>query len=70
VFAPAATPAPTVARRSKALGAALRASAVARRLAEDGVEPVVSSPAELGRFWAAQSALWRPVVQASGATAD
>jgi tripartite-type tricarboxylate transporter receptor subunit TctC len=70
VFAPAATPAPAIARRSEALGAALRASAVARRLAEDGVDAVGSLPAELGRFWDTQLALWRPVVQASGATAD
>jgi tripartite-type tricarboxylate transporter receptor subunit TctC len=70
VFAPAATPAPALARLTAGLQAAVRAEGVARRLAENGVDPVGSSAAELERFWDAQFALWTPVVRDSGATTD
>jgi tripartite-type tricarboxylate transporter receptor subunit TctC len=70
VFAPAATPAPILARLERAVAAAVRAPAIHRRLSEVGVEPRGSGAAELARFWDAQLALWIPVVRSSGASAD
>ncbi|WP_149537740.1 Bug family tripartite tricarboxylate transporter substrate binding protein [Siccirubricoccus phaeus] len=69
-FAPAATPAPAVARLAEGLRAAVRSPAVAQRLAENGIDAVGSDPEGLAQFWDAEFALWRPVVQAAGVTLD
>ena len=70
VFAPAATPAPVVARLEAATRAAVANPAIDRRLREAGVEPVGSTAADLQRFWDAQFELWRPVVASSGVSLD
>ncbi len=69
-FLPAATPAPVVQAISAGIAAAVRTPGVRERLLENGIEPVGSTPAELERFWDGQFALWRPVVQASGAKVE
>lgn len=69
-YAPAATPAPLLAALSAGMQAAVRNPAVAARLAENGIDPVGTDAAALERFWDAEFALWRPVVQAAGVTLD
>ncbi|WP_458098048.1 Bug family tripartite tricarboxylate transporter substrate binding protein [Roseomonas sp. WA12] len=66
VFAPAATPAPTIARLEAASRAAVSDPAGAHRLREAGTEPVGSSSEELRHFWEGQLRLWGPVVAESG----
>jgi tripartite-type tricarboxylate transporter receptor subunit TctC len=70
VFAPAATPAPIVARLEEAVRAAVADPATNRRLREAGVEPVGSTAADLRRFWDAQFARWGPVAASSGVSLD
>ena len=66
-FAPAGAPVPPL---EAGLQRAVRGEAVAARLAENGIDPVGSDAAGLARFWDAEIALWRPVVQAAGVTLD
>jgi tripartite-type tricarboxylate transporter receptor subunit TctC len=70
VFAPAATPAPVVAKLEEAVRAAVADPAINRRLREAGVEPVGSTSADLRRFWDAQFELWGPVAASSGVSLD
>lgn len=70
VFAPAAAPAPVLARLEDAVRAAVSDPAVGRRLQEAGAEPVGSTAADLRRFWDAQFELWGPVVASSGVGLD
>jgi tripartite-type tricarboxylate transporter receptor subunit TctC len=70
VFAPAATPAPVVAKLEEAVRAAVADTANNRRLREAGVEPVGSTSADLRRFWDAQFELWGPVAASSGVSLD
>jgi tripartite-type tricarboxylate transporter receptor subunit TctC len=69
-FAPAATPAPLLARLEAGMSGAVRATPVATKLAENGITPVGSSAAELERFWDAEFALWEPVIKAAGVSLD
>ncbi|TDH58907.1 tripartite tricarboxylate transporter substrate binding protein [Dankookia rubra] len=66
-FAPAGTPVPPL---EAGLQRAVRSEAVAARLVENGIDPQGSDAAALARFWDAEIALWRPVVQAAGVTLD
>jgi tripartite-type tricarboxylate transporter receptor subunit TctC len=68
VFAPAATPAPLLARLEAGTVAAVRAQAA--RLEAAGVEPRPEGAEALAAFWDQQLALWLPIIRGSGATAD
>jgi tripartite-type tricarboxylate transporter receptor subunit TctC len=70
VYAPAGTPKPTVARLSAALVAVMQASGIRDRFAELGLEPTGTTPEALAAIMAEDTARWRPIVKASGFTAD
>ena len=70
IFAPAGVPRPVLARLEQATLAALRAPATQRRLVEVGVEPRPLGAQEFAAFWDQQLALWIPIIQSSGASAD
>jgi tripartite-type tricarboxylate transporter receptor subunit TctC len=73
LYAPRATPAPVVQRLSQALQVALRDPRLIARFAELGTEPVAqdrATPDAHRRFWQAEVAKWRPVIQAAGQFAD
>ncbi|MBR0664635.1 tripartite tricarboxylate transporter substrate binding protein [Roseomonas hellenica] len=64
-FAPARTPAATVARQARDIGAALREPAVAARLAELGATPVGSTPEALAVAMRDEARLWEPIIRAA-----
>ena len=68
--AAAGTPRPVVARLSAAIAAALKAPEVSEQLVALGLEPVGSTPEELARWMAEDTARWAPLVKASGFRAD
>lgn len=70
LYAPAATPAETVARLNRAVVKVLRAEQIASRLKALGVEPTGTSAEELALIQKADLALWGPVVKASGFKPD
>jgi tripartite-type tricarboxylate transporter receptor subunit TctC len=73
LFAPAGTPAPVVERLNRALLAVLRDANVGRRLAELGSAPASgerTTPEGAQAFWRAETARWKPLIEATGQTAD
>jgi len=64
------TPRPTVERLSAAVAAAIKSPEVSERLVALGLEPVGSTPDELARQMAEDTAKWAPAVKASGFRAD
>ena len=70
MFAPAKTPDDVVARLNKAVVDAVKSPDVTKRLIGFGLNPTGTSPDELGRIQKAHAALWKPVIEASGFTAD
>ncbi|MBR0645110.1 tripartite tricarboxylate transporter substrate-binding protein [Plastoroseomonas hellenica] len=64
-FAPARTPAATVARQARDIGAALREPAVAARLAELGATPVGSTSEALSVAMRDEARLWEPIIRAA-----
>jgi tripartite-type tricarboxylate transporter receptor subunit TctC len=70
LFAPAATPAATVARLSAAAIDAMRAPAVRSRLENLGVEPTGLGPRELAAVMKRDYERWGPVIKASGFKAE
>ena len=70
VYAPAATPAPELARLRDGLARALAQPATAAKLAELGVEQRSMSVAELTAFGPAEIARWGEAVRRSGAQVD
>ena len=70
LFAPAATPAATVARLSAAAIDAMRAPAVRSRLENLGVEPTGFGPRELAAVMKRDYERWGPVIKASGFKAE
>lgn len=66
----AGTPRPTIDRLSAAIAAAIKAPEVSERLVALGLEPVGSTPEELARRVADDTAKWTPAVKASGFRAD
>jgi tripartite-type tricarboxylate transporter receptor subunit TctC len=67
---PAGTPRATLERLSAAIASALTAPDVKERLLAIGLEPVGSTPEELARRMAEDTAKWAPLVKASGFRAD
>ncbi|RAI55995.1 tripartite tricarboxylate transporter substrate-binding protein [Roseicella frigidaeris] len=69
-YAPAGTPAPMVAALRDELAAATMEAEAKAQLLAIGLEPEVSTPAELGRILAEDIERWRPVVEKSGFRVD
>ena len=70
MFAPAATPAPVVARLNAALVKVLADAEVKKKLAEQGAEPHGEKPEQFAEFIRKEAAKWSKVVKDSGASAD
>ncbi|HYZ33984.1 MAG TPA: tripartite tricarboxylate transporter substrate-binding protein [Crenalkalicoccus sp.] len=73
LYAPKGTPPEVTQRLSRALQAALRDPQLIRRFAELGTAPVaaeMATPEAHRRFWMADIAKWRPIIQAAGQYAD
>jgi tripartite-type tricarboxylate transporter receptor subunit TctC len=73
LYAPKGTPAEVQQRLSRALQAALRDEKLVSRFADLGTTPVAqdrATPEAHRRFWQADIAKWRPIIQAAGQFAD
>jgi tripartite-type tricarboxylate transporter receptor subunit TctC len=70
MFAPAATPAPVVARLNAALAKVLADPEVKKKLAEQGAEPYSEKPEQFAEFIRQETAKWSKVVKDSGASVD
>ncbi|MBK1657688.1 tripartite tricarboxylate transporter substrate-binding protein [Paracraurococcus ruber] len=73
LYAPKGTPAAVTQRLSQALQVALRDPKLVARFAELGTAPVaqeMATPDAHRRFWQADTAKWRPIIQAAGQYAD
>jgi tripartite-type tricarboxylate transporter receptor subunit TctC len=73
LYAPKGTPAPVCARLTRSLQAALRDPRIVQRFAEIGTSPVSqedATPEAHRRFWTADIAKWKPIIEATGAYAD
>ena len=73
LYAPKGTPAEIQQRLSKALQAALRDEKLVARFADLGTAPVSqdrATPEAHRKFWQADIAKWRPIIQAAGQFAD
>jgi len=70
VLAPAATPAPIVARLNETMRAALASDTMRERLARMGAEPAPSSPSEFAALIKSELAKYERVVKFSGAKVD
>ncbi len=70
LFAPAATPAPVVARLRQGVAASLAKAEVKARFAALGAEPRSMNPDELSSFLRTEIAAWASVVARSGAKAN
>jgi tripartite-type tricarboxylate transporter receptor subunit TctC len=73
LYAPRATPAPITTRLTRALQVAMRDETIARRFGELGTAPVAlerATPEYHRRFWQADVARWRPIIQAAAEFAD
>jgi len=55
-------PKPIVARVNKELTAALSDPAVRQRITEQGAEPVIMTPEQVGAFMGAETAKWRDII--------
>ncbi|MBP0446164.1 tripartite tricarboxylate transporter substrate binding protein BugD [Roseomonas sp. SSH11] len=73
LYAPKGTPAPICARLTQSLQAALREPRVIERFSAIGTTPVSQDDATAEahrRFWTADIAKWKPVIEATGSYAD
>ena len=66
MLAPRGTPQPIVAKLNQELNAALSDPAVRSRMTEQGAEAVIFTPAELGKFMAAETIKWRDIITTAG----
>lgn len=70
VLGPRGMSAAIVEKLNRAIVGILESTDVRERLIAQGVEPMTSSPEELGRFLASQTVKWTRIVKESGARAD
>ena len=66
MLAPKGTPKPIVDKLNQELNAALADASVLSRIAEQGAQPMVASPEELGRFIASETVKWRDIIHKAG----
>ncbi len=66
LMAPAATPAPVIAKLNEAVSQAIRSADVAEAMQAQGATPIGNSPAELSAVIAADSARWSKLVREAG----
>jgi tripartite-type tricarboxylate transporter receptor subunit TctC len=66
VYAPAGTPEPVLKRINELMQKALKADPVRRFVAQNGMEPYTSTPAELAAFQAAEFQRWGAIIKAAG----
>jgi tripartite-type tricarboxylate transporter receptor subunit TctC len=66
----AGTPTPIVNRLNEELIKALKSPEVARRLHDQGLDPMPMSPQQFGEFMKKETGRWGALVKASGATVD
>ncbi len=65
-LAPAGTPRPIIERLQREIAVALADPALRAKFSEMGVEPLASSPEELGRHIALETAKWREIIAKAG----
>ena len=70
ILAPAGTPAAAVQRISAAIAEAMRTDDMRAKLAQQGSEPVGSTPEQFAAFIAAEIPKWAELVRISGATVE
>ncbi len=70
IMGPAGLPAPVVARLGAEIAAIVASPEMRSRLAEQGSDPVGSTPQEFAAFIAAEQPKWAELVRISGATVD
>lgn len=70
IFAPAGTPSAAVQRISGAIAGAMRTEEMRGRLAQQGSEPVGSTPEQFAAFIATEIPKWAELVRISGATVE
>jgi tripartite-type tricarboxylate transporter receptor subunit TctC len=70
VLAPAGTPNSVVMRLNREIVHTLQNPQIQQRLAEDGSEPLASTPEEFTAFIKSETARWAPVIKAAGIRAD
>ncbi|MBR0665504.1 tripartite tricarboxylate transporter substrate binding protein BugD [Roseomonas hellenica] len=73
LFARAGTPGPVVERLNRALLAVLRDETVSRRMVELGSMPAAgdrTTPEGAQAFWRAETARWKPLIEAAGQVVD
>ncbi|MEO7762574.1 MAG: Bug family tripartite tricarboxylate transporter substrate binding protein [Casimicrobiaceae bacterium] len=70
IYAPGGTPKPTIERLNRALTDVLKQSEVRQKLTHLGFEITGTSPEELTAIMRADTAKWKPIIQASGFKAD
>ncbi|MGX9964465.1 Bug family tripartite tricarboxylate transporter substrate binding protein [Roseomonas sp. F4] len=70
LLGPRGLPDAIVAKLNAAMHATLRDPTIVSHLARHGVDPLASTPEELGRFIRDETAKWAPIVRATGATAN
>ena len=70
IVAPAGTPRPIVDKLGAALRAAVASDDLRSRLAEDGAEPLVSTPEEYAADIDREETKWSAIVRKSGAKAE
>lgn len=70
IFAPARTPPEVVARLSQAIGEVLRQEDTRKMLAEQGSEPMASTPAAFKQYVASEIPKWQALVELSGAKVE
>jgi tripartite-type tricarboxylate transporter receptor subunit TctC len=70
VLAPAATPAPAIAKFNTALVAALDDPGLRQRLRDSGTTPAPSSPEEFGKYLREEIARWTSVIKEHGLKGD
>jgi tripartite-type tricarboxylate transporter receptor subunit TctC len=70
IVAPAGTPRPIIAKLSAALRTAVLSDELKSRLAEDGAEPLASTPEEYAADIDREETKWSAIVKASGAKAE
>jgi tripartite-type tricarboxylate transporter receptor subunit TctC len=69
-YAPAGTPKATIEHWSRVVAIGVQAPDISARLIDLGLEPTGTTPEELARIMAADTARWAPIVKASGFVAN